>query len=509
MQLPARWADRFPFLSPSSWAARWRWGIWAAALAAVGMAGCDGNYSSGDRVLVSKAPYDLKLKPPERFDVVVFKFPGTFNQEGPLKKGVPINYIKRLCGLPGEVIAIFFGQLFRMTPDPAVPVPGAPKDVNPLNLWMSANQPSGDQFSDFVNKGFETGSFEMLRKPPVVMLAERRIVFDNNHQPSDLKMLPARWSPAEKSGWKASSDRKTLTFRAEKDAVKEGEVDWLTYQHIPRPEGPVVGGITPRPRLITDAMGYNAFNLDLPEEFREYRNSIHVNWAGNLMLEANVTPDGSGGEFWMELNKGIDAFRAKFDLATGQCTLFRIGEDGKARQLDAKPTALTGAGTHLVRFANFNARLTVWVDSTLPFGDGVDYDPVELGTKGAPLTMEAIRQRVGPRPNDLHRPASLGGKNAGATVADLRLWRDTYYTMYVQGDEVALPAHVLADPNQWDGFHHVDPAGYCVYQGHYLCLGDNSTSSSDSRDWGLVPERLMLGRALAVYFPVERAGLIR
>ena len=37
--------------------------------------------------------------------------------------------------------------------------------------------------------------------------------------------------------------------------------------------------------------------------------------------------------------------------------------------------------------------------------------------------------------------------------------------------------------------------------GHYLCLGDNSTESSDSRDWGAVPERLMLGRALMVYYP--------
>jgi signal peptidase I len=46
-------------------------------------------------------------------------------------------------------------------------------------------------------------------------------------------------------------------------------------------------------------------------------------------------------------------------------------------------------------------------------------------------------------------------------------------------------------------------------------MGDNSAESSDSRYWGLVPERLMLGRALVVYFPfwplgsVNRAGTIR
>ena len=33
--------------------------------------------------------------------------------------------------------------------------------------------------------------------------------------------------------------------------------------------------------------------------------------------------------------------------------------------------------------------------------------------------------------------------------------------------------------------------------------------SSDGRSWGLVPERLLLGRALLVYWPVNRAGRIR
>ncbi len=39
--------------------------------------------------------------------------------------------------------------------------------------------------------------------------------------------------------------------------------------------------------------------------------------------------------------------------------------------------------------------------------------------------------------------------------------------------------------------------------GHYMCLGDNSAYSSDSREWGVVPERLMLGKAVFVFFPVS------
>jgi signal peptidase I len=128
--------------------------------------------------------------------------------------------------------------------------------------------------------------------------------------------------------------------------------------------------------------------------------------------------------------------------------------------------------------------LTVWVDGSLPFGDGVTYDPpLEKGKSTG---------------NDLE-PASIGVQGAAVNIEDLVLWRDTYYT------------------NSSNTFT------LYVQPGHYLCLGDNSPQSSDSRSWdrqdrhdskgGLVPERLMLGRALLVYWPFwpanHRAGPIK
>src|SRR5580693_9101628 len=71
------------------------------------LAGCD---SSGDRVLVAKFVDDLGLAPYQRYDVVVFKYP-----RQPVENGTPKNYIKRLLGLPGEILAIFFGQLYTFT----------------------------------------------------------------------------------------------------------------------------------------------------------------------------------------------------------------------------------------------------------------------------------------------------------------------------------------------------------------------------------------------------------
>jgi signal peptidase I len=42
---------------------------------------------------------------------------------------------------------------------------------------------------------------------------------------------------------------------------------------------------------------------------------------------------------------------------------------------------------------------------------------------------------------------------------------------------------------------------YTVPEKHYFALGDNSKHSSDSRDWGPVPEENIMGRAVFVYWP--------
>jgi signal peptidase I len=60
------------------------------------------------------------------------------------------------------------------------------------------------------------------------------------------------------------------------------------------------------------------------------------------------------------------------------------------------------------------------------------------------------------------------------------------------------------DPTHPD---HTQP-GFLVPPGHYFVIGDNTGNIYDSRFWGTVPERNIIGRVSKLYWPLDRAGRI-
>jgi signal peptidase I len=471
------------------------------------------DWHSGDRVLVAKSLFELGLMKPERREVVVFKYPA-----GPQKNHVPMNYIKRLIGLGGETIGIWYGKLYMMHDDQQ---DAKDRAANPLNLWKrdymhedkfagllaKGNDPQAfkkyledriqdpqvgqedrdrdrqtlEQYNRMMAEGRD-GKFHILRKSPVKILALKRIVYDNDHPASDMTAFP-RWTEQGSASWTADPNVNGLHITAPADGTA-----WLRYSNLVRSED----GSPPRPQLITDFMGYNFFDSVRAEPGGPSL-PVHTmpgqNWVGDLILECEATVSQPTGDLVLELSKGVDRFRARWDLAAGTCTLIRV-HDGKEETLDSKPSVLTTGTPHRLRLANVDDRLTVWVDSTLPFGDGVNYEPAkDHGPTAA---------------NDL-QPASIGARGAVVSVRHLKLWRDTYYTLDAgpQASDSGLSGPAWADPSQWDSLRNLRAKTYFVQPGHYLCLGDNSPESSDGRSWGTVPERLMLGRALLVYYPFK------
>jgi hypothetical protein len=409
-----------------------------------------------------------------------------------------MNYIKRLVGLSRETIAIHKGDLYALAPDKGPQYDDLKDVTDPAEraelakqLWQKKYMHVNDSAAV---DAFDRGEFQIIRKSPDNILAMRRIVYDNDHQATDLVGPKwARWTGRDGDpAWKTEDAANSHGFRLA--GPSDDQIHWLSYRHILRDSNSFMGNgqddKPSPPQLITDFMGYNTWEAD-----QMHNHSPGQNWVGDLILDCDVQTDAAQGELTLELSKGPDRFRARWDLSTGVCTLLRV-EGDKEMKLDSKPTGLKGGGTHTVRFANVDERLTVWVDEALPFGDGVTYD--------GPKTEGATKE------NDLE-PVSVGLKGTGATVRGLKLWRDTYYTT---GEHGGNPGQSdvevnFADPSTWEPLRHMPTRTMYIQPEHYLCMGDNSPESSDGRTWGAVPKRLLLGKALAVYWPADRFGRIR
>jgi signal peptidase I len=431
--------------------------------------GRDSNPSySGDRIWVSKVPYHFSE--PRRFDVIVFRYP----------LGAETYYIKRLVGLPGETLKIFHGDLY-------VQKPGA-------------------------------ADFEIVRKPPDKLLAMAQVVHDNDYVSQELadRKWPTRWqsgAAADSPGaWQASAD--TRSYKT--DGTAAGDV-WIRYLHTVPSEANWFHGrwppqFTPRPQLITDFYAFNTRQLRRDAGPEPHMLGLH--WVGDLILDCQLDVNSASGSVLLDLVKGGRHFGCTIDVATGQA---RLSIDGRSDWQPTAPTAIRGAGTHGVTFANADRQLLLWIDGHLAaFDQPTTYDEVD-----------SDRPKASDRdPGDL-APLGVGSRGAALAVNHLRVLRDIYYIadksipygepVHDYDDYAIVPslsraqlADFFASPERWETpeggsvFDSRQPARFELGPDQFFVLGDNSPASSDARLWpghNYVDRELLVGKALFIYWP--------
>jgi signal peptidase I len=418
-------------------------------------------YYNGDRILVSKFAYDFGA--PERWDVIVFKYP----------EDAKTNYIKRLIGLPGEVIRIRDGDI-AVSHDNGKTFAYQPRSPGKLRsmLQMVYND-------DFVYKPFEDRGW-----------------------PAAWQGTGAgakAWQPVDSGSATIGATAFTTTGKLPGGAAA-GEA-WLRYSHyIPTPDdwNQFEQGLPfspPQPQPITDENPYDTpFRSQLGDDVK----------VDDLALEFQVDVQQASGKLAIELVKQGQPFRCVLDLSDGSAELVIPGWTKPPR---AATGGISKTGSHHVLFANVDHQLTLLVDDKK-----VEFDPAAVWSD-VPVGAASAGQ-----------PVAIGSIGAAVQVSHLRVMRDIFYTWDGQRQRNGYPDNTNAppgwptEPRSWACYPldcveklrqagaDVRPADQFFFLGYdqFLTLGDNSRLSQDGRFWAnihFVDRRLLIGKALVIYWP--------
>ncbi len=407
---------------------------------------------SGDRILVQKYLYELF--PPKRFDVVVFKNPEQSSQ----------NFIKRLIGLPNE------------------------------QLWVA----DGDVFTRPIEKSADgavtpKGSWAIARKPARVQDSLWRPIYSSEFAPLDPERNGRRWfiTPWKGLNWETenrreyrcdSADASTLAW----DSSGWPIVDWVPYNEFPG--------------KLLDPRGLQLFPV------------------ADLRLSAGVKPDAAG----MTLQATIAALGHEFQavVTLGSVTLrMRPTVPGASEQPAWDELATTAFGgleagrVTNIEFRHVDQSLQLRIDGEAVLQGDYNWDPSQrlLHATGTPGDQYADTSHSG---NPLPLAETYSGtrpdvrwdfKGSPATLFRVGLSRDLYYeaAKFTRGGwGPALATHPLNLAS--------------LGKDQFFVMGDNSPSSKDGRLWevvdpwvadqiddtvGIVPRKLLLGKAFFVYFP--------
>lgn len=89
-------------------------------------------------------------------------------------------------------------------------------------------------------------------------------------------------------------------------------------------------------------------------------------------------------------------------------------------------------------------------------------------------------------------------------------------TIEIDNGKVRINGKIIDSPEIFQNIYYYNRGSYgaknaqiTVPEGCYFVLGDNSSSSRDSRYWGFVPQKFLIGKAFVIWWPPHRINRIR
>lgn len=223
-------------------------------------------------------------------------------------------------------------------------------------------------------------------------------------------------------------------------------------------------------RPITDWLSYNGRPADRGEPVHDF------------LLSFELVVNSGSGLFACRLADGADTVMVELPIGTASPRAgVRMVRDGSDPPQQGEPLALNPGQSYFVEFALVDRRASLAINGTevVP--------PLDLHAEPARLERRGL----------VTRPMQLGVRGASVTISHLKLARD---------------AHYRTDESFPSGCNQPVKLG----EKEYFLLGDNSSHSSDSRNWkdektGIhipgVPESHFIGKPFLIHQPLKAGQL--